>query len=170
MIIIIIPYVFSLYSTLISIISFASGWGHFRISGKISPGWSGEMRGHKMQEEGAQNNRAQSQFHSPAEAKAWRCIQCHNLLQWFLQLDPYCLFWMNFTLREGTNLVQMFEWKLSCLADSLFFMQILQVSCPYLVPPLCCLFPSPMWYFSSRCISCLTGLEHMHCVRTNRSA
>lgn len=50
---ILVYYIFSVQKTFTSILSLASGWGHFSgVSGKLSLGWSGELRGHKVQEEG----------------------------------------------------------------------------------------------------------------------
>lgn len=61
-----IHYILCLKKTFTSILSFASFWGHFSgVSGKLSPGWSGDLSGHTDQEEGARKSKAWSQFNNP---------------------------------------------------------------------------------------------------------
>lgn len=49
-----------------SIISYASGWGHFTgVSGKSSPGWSRDLKRNKALEEEARKNKAWNQLHNP---------------------------------------------------------------------------------------------------------
>lgn len=84
---IIIYYVFSLYKTFTSILSFAPGWGRFSgVSGKLSPGWSGGPEA--VQGPGGRGQEEQSMEPVPQSPlrPIWRHTQCHVFLQLFPQM------------------------------------------------------------------------------------